>query len=76
MQDLCGGHWYLMYQAGARSAGMVIQAHLGLLRGLYNLLPPPENSSGEIALELATTQDHDGVESGRYWPLMNNGQDY
>eukprot|EP00972_Heterocapsa_arctica_P058614 8644436-Heterocapsa_arctica.AAC.1 len=76
MQDLCGGHWYLMCQAGARSAGMVTQAGLGLLRGIYNLLPPPEGSSGEIALELASSQNHDGTESGRYRPMKNNGRDY
>eukprot|EP00972_Heterocapsa_arctica_P074417 10982032-Heterocapsa_arctica.AAC.1 len=39
-RETCFGRDYIVYQAGARSTGMVIQAEIGLCRGIYNMQPP------------------------------------
>eukprot|EP00972_Heterocapsa_arctica_P018554 2741740-Heterocapsa_arctica.AAC.1 len=49
---------------------------MGLQRGMYNLLPPPAGSSEGISLELAATIDHDGKDTGRYWPMVDSGSNY
>eukprot|EP00972_Heterocapsa_arctica_P025963 3822036-Heterocapsa_arctica.AAC.1 len=72
---LCVGQEYMMYQAEARSAGLVVGGGLGLCRGMANLHAPSRGCSQELALELATSKNADGTESGIYRPLKHAGDD-
>eukprot|EP00972_Heterocapsa_arctica_P107595 15851472-Heterocapsa_arctica.AAC.1 len=61
MATLCEGQEHLMYQATARSAGLVIGGEIGIQRGMANLHAPKRGCSQELVLELATSLNEDGT---------------
>eukprot|EP00972_Heterocapsa_arctica_P096063 14171516-Heterocapsa_arctica.AAC.1 len=65
-----------MYQAGARCAGVVMQAELGLNRGTYNMDPPRPGTAEEISFQLAHTVNRDGSNTGLYHVMIDNGATY
>eukprot|EP00972_Heterocapsa_arctica_P025966 3822317-Heterocapsa_arctica.AAC.1 len=76
MGEICYGLDHMVYQAGARSAGTVLLAELGLHRGAYNMDPPRHGNSEEITFQLASTVNKDGHSYGQYHVMTDNGATY
>eukprot|EP00972_Heterocapsa_arctica_P077070 11366115-Heterocapsa_arctica.AAC.1 len=55
---------------------MVIQAELGLCRGIYKMIPPPVGKSEEISFELAHTVNAAGQTTGAYYLVVDAGANY
>eukprot|EP00972_Heterocapsa_arctica_P043100 6355574-Heterocapsa_arctica.AAC.1 len=67
----------MVLRANARSAGLVIQGGLGLIRGIQSMTPPAAGTtSEEITFELACTQNSDGTVTGSYHHTVDNGRHY